>query len=63
MSHQQSVAVVTELKDESYQEYFSKEVDLQCIREPLFGFQPHQYSVSLESTIIALLWDSLFKHH
>ena len=45
MSHQRSVAVVTELKDESYQEYFSKVVDLQCIREPLFGFQPHQYSM------------------
>ena len=39
------VAGLTELKDDSYQEYFSKEVDLQCIREPLFGFQSHQYSV------------------
>ena len=26
------VAGLTELKDDSYQEYFSKEVDLQCIR-------------------------------
>ena len=30
------VAGLTELKDDSYQEYFSKEVDLQCVREPLF---------------------------
>ena len=37
------VAGLTELKDDSYQEYFSKEVDLQCIRKPLFGFKSHQY--------------------
>ena len=36
------VAGLTELKDQSYGEYFNKEVDLQCIREPLFGFQYHQ---------------------
>ena len=39
------VAGLTELKDDSYQEYFSKEVDLQCIWEPLFGFDSHQYSM------------------
>ena len=39
------VAGLTELKDDSYQEYFSKEVDLQCVRIPLFGFESHQYSV------------------
>ena len=39
------VAGLTELKDDSYQEYFSKEVDLQCIREPLFSFESHQYYV------------------
>ena len=39
------VAGLTELKNESYQEYFSKEVDLQCIRKPLFGFESHQCSV------------------
>ena len=39
------VAGLTELKDDSYQEYFNKEVDLQCIRKPLFGFESHQYSV------------------
>ena len=39
------VAGLTKLKDDSYQEYFSKEVDLQCIRKPLFGFQSHQYSM------------------
>ena len=39
------VAGLTELKDDSYQEYFSKEVDLQCIMEPLFGFESHQYSM------------------
>ena len=39
------VAGLTELKDDSYQEYFNKEVDLQCIRKPMFGFESHQYSV------------------
>ena len=39
------VAGLTELGDESYEEYFSKEVDLQCIKKPLFGFVSHQYSV------------------
>ena len=39
------VAGLTELKDDSYQEYFSKEVDLQCVRKPLFGFEFHHYSV------------------
>ena len=39
------VAGLTELQDDSYQEYFSKEVDLQCIRKPLFGFESHQYSM------------------
>ena len=39
------VAGLTKLKDDSYGEYFNKEVDLQCIREPLFGFQSHQYSM------------------
>ena len=39
------VAGLTELKDDSYQEYFNKEVDLQCIRKPLIGFQSHQYSI------------------
>ena len=39
------VAGLTELKDDSYQEYFSKEVDLQCIRKPLFGFESHQCSM------------------
>ena len=39
------VAGLTELKDDSYQEYFNKEVDLQCIREPLFGFESYQYSM------------------
>ena len=38
------VAGLTELKDDNYQEYFSKEVDLQCVREPLFGFESHHYS-------------------
>ena len=39
------VAGLSELKDDSYQEYFNKEVDLQCIRKPLFGFKSHQYSM------------------
>ena len=39
------VAGLTELKDDTYQEYFRKEVDLQCIRKPLFGFESHQYSM------------------
>ena len=39
------VAGLTELKDDSYQEYFNKEVDLQCVRRPLSGFEFHQYCV------------------
>ena len=39
------VAGLTGLKDDKYQEYFSKEVDLWCVRKPLFGFDSHQYSV------------------
>ena len=39
------VAGLTELKDENYQKYFSKEVDLQCIKKPLFGFVSHQCPV------------------
>ena len=39
------VAGLTELKDGRYQEYFSKEVDLQCVRIPLFGFELRQCSV------------------
>ena len=39
------VAGLTEFKDDSYQEYFSKDIDLQCIREPLFGFESHLYSM------------------
>ena len=39
------VAGLTELKDDSYQAYFSKAVDLQCIRKPLFGFEFHLYSI------------------
>ena len=39
------VAGLTELNYDSYQEYFNKEVDLQCIREPLFDFESHQYSM------------------
>ena len=37
------VAGLTELKDDSYQEYFSKEVDLQCIRKPLFQQNPQLF--------------------
>ena len=39
------VAGLTELKEDSYEEYFGKEVDLQCIRIRLFGFESHQYSM------------------
>ena len=39
------VAGLTGLKDYSYREYFSKEVDLQCIRKTLFSFESHQYSM------------------
>ena len=43
------VAGLTELKDDSYQEYFSKDTDLQCIRKPLFGYESHQYSMFNEN--------------
>ena len=39
------VAGLTELKEDSFQEYFSEEVDLQCIREALFNLESHQYSM------------------
>ena len=32
------VAGLTQLKHENYQQYFNKELDLQCKRRPLFGF-------------------------
>ena len=46
------VAGLTELKDDSYQEYFSKEVDLHCIRKPLFGFESHQYSMFHQNPLL-----------
>ena len=39
------VAGLTELRDENYEEYFNKDVDIQCVRKPSFGFVSHQYSV------------------
>ena len=33
------VAGLTHLEHESYQQYFNKQLDLQCKREPLFGFK------------------------
>ena len=51
------VAGLTELKDDSYQDYFSKEVDLQCRREPMFGFQSHLYSTFHQNP--QLLWDDI----
>ena len=33
------VAGLTHLEHESYQQYFNKQLDLQCKREPLFGFE------------------------
>ena len=54
------VAGLTELKDDSYQEYFSKEVDLQCIRTPLFGFESHQYFMFHQNP--QLLCDDIYHH-
>ena len=39
------VAGLTELKDDSYREYFSKEVQVHCVKKPMFGFQSRQYSL------------------
>ena len=40
------VAGLTELKDDSFQEYFSERVeDIQCVRRPLFSFEFHQCSL------------------
>ena len=33
------VAGLTHLEHDSYQQYFNKELDLQCLRSPLFGFE------------------------
>ena len=38
------VAGLTHLDHESYQQYFNKELDLQCKRRPLFGFDKCYYS-------------------
>ena len=43
------LAGLTKLKDESYQEYFSKELDLQCVRRPVFSFKSHQCSLFYEN--------------
>ena len=62
------VAGLTELKDDSYQEYFSQEVDLQCIREPLFDFESHQYTMfhhnpQLLCNDICHSWNSKYPLH
>ena len=38
------VAGLTHLEHESYQQYFNKDLDLQCKRGPLFGFEKCYYS-------------------
>ena len=38
------VAGLTHLEHESYQQYFNNELDLQCKRRPLFGFEKCYYS-------------------
>ena len=38
------VAGLSHLEHESYQQYFNKELDLQCKRRPLFGFEKCYYS-------------------
>ena len=38
------IAGLTHLEHESYQQYFNKELDLQCKRRPLFGFEKYYYS-------------------
>ena len=48
------VAGLTHLENESYQQYFNKQLDLQCKREPLFGFEicHHSYFYqNIESSI------------
>ena len=62
------VAGLTELKDDSYQEYFNKEVDLQCIRKPLFGFESHQFSMCHQNPQLFFndihhSWDSKYPLH
>ena len=42
------VAGLTHLEHESYQQYFNKELDLQCKMRPLFGFEKCYYSHNLE---------------
>ena len=38
------VAGLTHLQHESYQQYFNKEIDLQCKRRPLFGYETLNHS-------------------
>ena len=62
------VAGLTHLEDESYQQYFNKELDLQCKRRPLFGFEKcyyshfNQNSTTVRPHIFSLLsdeWDGI----
>ena len=38
------IAGLTHLEDDSYQQHFNKQLDLQCIKCPLFGFEVHYHS-------------------
>ena len=49
------VAGLTHLGHESYQQYFNKQLDLQCKREPLFGFGDYSKSLFLEHPAINII--------
>ena len=49
------VAGLTHLEHESYQQYFSKQLDLQCKREPLFGFEDYCKSLFHEHPAIGII--------
>ena len=49
------VAGLTHLEHESYQQYFNKQLDLQCKRQPLFGFKDYCKSLFLEHPAINII--------
>ena len=49
------VAGLTHLEHESYQQYFNKQLDLQCKREPLFGFEDYCKSLFHEHPAIGIV--------
>ena len=58
------VAGLTHLEHESYQQYFNKQqLDLQCKRKPLFGFETCHLSYFYQNPEISLISSPLYNDH